>query len=54
MLLGERRRDNKLSLVSSAVAADLTAHFRVPASRVGHIYNPVEGGRSRNDPSFVR
>ena len=29
--------------VSSAVAADLTAHFHVPASRVGHIYNPVVG-----------
>ena len=29
--------------VSSAVAADLTAHFRVPADRVGHIYNPVVG-----------
>ena len=28
---------------SSAVAADLTAHFRVPADRVGHIYNPVVG-----------
>jgi len=29
--------------VSSAVAADLTAHFHVPADRVGHIYNPVVG-----------
>lgn len=29
--------------VSSAVAADLAAHFRLPASRVGHIYNPVVG-----------
>ena len=29
--------------VSSAVAADLAAHFHVPASRVGHIYNPVVG-----------
>ena len=29
--------------VSSAVAADLAAHFRLPASRVLYIYNPVVG-----------